>query len=109
MKENCPRCDSNNWELNNEHGTCYCKNCHGFFGQEQVKEHWKQNKKQLSKYEQYAEIGNKTKPQPIREDGQYPYRCPICREKHLYKDAVTECINVCWNKVKEIRKSTINS
>lgn len=110
MEEKCPKCESINWEINNEHNTCYCKQCHGFFGQDRVIEHWNQGGIQLSKYEAYAEIGGYyKKPAVIKETGQFPYRCPICRTKSINRSDAQNCVNECWNKVKEIRKKSKKS
>lgn len=106
----CPRCNKNNWEINNEHETCYCLGCHGFFGQNNVKKFWEGSIPKLSRVEEFASRKYVTKkPTPdYDENGQYPYRCPICRTKHLYKDAANDCINRCWKEVKETRKKGVN-
>jgi len=37
------------------------------------------------------------KPKIIKEVGQFPFRCPICWEKHIYENQTAECLDECWN------------
>ena len=108
--KNCPRCNNNSWDIENSTDTCYCKKCKSVFSIKSVNDYWDKYGKSWTETTacELCAIDEKRtrKPKPLREKlGEFPYRCPICRTKHLYKDGVIDCINFCWNKVKEIRKS----
>jgi len=42
------------------------------------------------------------KPKILTEMGEYPFRCPICRDKWLYKNQAQECLDDCWEKLPAI-------
>jgi len=108
--KNCPRCNNNTWDIEKDTDNCYCKNCHSVFSIKSVNDYWNKYGKswtEMTPCELCAIDEKQTrKPKPMREKlGEYPYRCPICKTKHLRRDGALDCINVCWNKVKEIRLS----
>lgn len=105
FNEKCPKCKSINWKLSDKHNNCYCLKCSGYFGKDDVRKYWKENQGQLNPHENYAAMNITRKPKPVRETGQFPWRCPICRTKTMHRDNAVKCIDNCWKKVKEIRKS----
>ena len=39
------------------------------------------------------------KPRVLVEMGEFPFRCPICRDKFLYKNQAQDCLNDCWEQL----------
>lgn len=108
FNEKCPRCESVNWEISDKHNNCYCKECYGYFSKDDVRQHWIENHNPLTPHERFALSNVTRKPRPLKEIlSQFPYRCLICRTKHVYRDGVIQCIEVCWAKVKELRRGVI--
>jgi len=42
------------------------------------------------------------KPEILVEIGQFPFRCPMCWNKHVFKEQAKDCLNRCWEKLPEV-------
>ena len=65
------------------------------------KDQWLQKISDRQKEKRY--IPDYLKPKIIHDvNSQFPYRCPICWEKHFHRERAEECLERCWKDFPEI-------
>ena len=40
-------------------------------------------------------------PKVLVEDGEFPFRCPICYKKYMQKSDAQDCVERCWQRIED--------